>query len=385
LLLSRAATADATSLWDRTREAIYHAWAWVRDEAPQDSFAAVWEGIVPNLQAILALEERHDRLPDSAWLGDDKASNEADINRLLDESIEILVQSNAQRYREKIRELEARAREAHERIAEYRRERVTAPAKGVWRSTAEDYDRRIAELNATIAEYDRELEGLKADFVREIQGSHVDLSDEQLDFLLSTVVGDDLIQIGIAFDNIRTITGQLEQLLIDSQEDLTAARRYYGMYTVLLRILDRMHQRLVEDIDRRYVPEIAQIIERTKVLRDGTRILKQRQPPASQALTANMEAQELTLKAALRYRQYLLAQRAEVLAARQRLAGSLQVAFNTYETVKVSGDLVGLMRSSQKLLDVLASLQVPALRTFENLEMKREFERLTLRLKQDEA
>ena len=38
------------------------------------------------------------------------------------------------------------------------------------------------------------------------------------------------------------------------------------------------------------------------------------------------------------------------------------------------------MQASQHLLDNLRGLEVPVLRTFENLEMKREFERLTLRL-----
>jgi hypothetical protein len=196
------------------------------------------------------------------------------------------------------------------------------------------------------------------------------------------VFGDDVIQIGIAFDNVKTVTGQLERLMTDSQEDVMAARKYYGMYTVLLRILDRMHQRLVEDIDRRYLPEIAQIVDRTKVLLAGTQVLRERQLAASQALASNLDAQKLTLEAATRYQQYLLAQRADVVAARERLADNLQVALNTYETVKVSGDLVNLMRSGQKLLDALASLQVPALRSFENLEMKREFERLTLKLRQ---
>ena len=57
------------------------------------------------------------------------------------------------------------------------------------------------------------------------------------------------------------------------------------------------------------------------------------------------------------------------------------MALNTYETVKVSGDLVALMKDSRRLLDTLFSLQVPRLRAFENLEMKREFERLTRTLR----
>ena len=111
-----------------------------------------------------------------------------------------------------------------------------------------------------------------------------------------------------------------------------------------------------------------------------TRTLQGREIGRRDILKANMEAQEFTLRAARDYRDYLLQQREQVATARKRLARDIAVAANTYETVKVSGDLVDLMQASQRLLDNLRSLEAPALRTFENLQMKREFERLTLRL-----
>ncbi len=71
-----------------------------------------------------------------------------------------------------------------------------------------------------------------------------------------------------------------------------------------------------------------------------------------------------------------------MLTARHRLEQDLLVATNTYETVKLSAELVGLVTATRHLLDKLLNLQVPALRTFENLEMKREFEKLTLQLRE---
>ena len=67
-----------------------------------------------------------------------------------------------------------------------------------------------------------------------------------------------------------------------------------------------------------------------------------------------------------------------------RLAKDLAVARNTFETVKLSGDLLTVMRSSEQLFELLYELQVPELRPFENVEMQREFERLTdqLRIKE---
>ena len=43
---------------------------------------------------------------------------------------------------------------------------------------------------------------------------------EQIELLLATVVGDNLIDLVIVFDNVKAITSQLERLVEDSGEDL---------------------------------------------------------------------------------------------------------------------------------------------------------------------
>ena len=72
-------------------------------------------------------------------------------------------------------------------------------------------------------------------------------------------------------------------------------------------------------------------------------------------------------------------------AVRERLSHDLAVAQNTYETVKMSGELVALMQGSRHHVDSFFNLQVPPLRAFENVEMKREFQRLTSTLREDGA
>ena len=67
--------------------------------------------------------------------------------------------------------------------------------------------------------------------------------------------------------------------------------------------------------------------------------------------------------------------------ARAELDKDIAAAWNTYETVRVSGELVGLVRSSQRMLEGLMNRQVPALRPFENLELQHEFDKLTEQLR----
>jgi len=151
---------------------------------------------------------------------------------------------------------------------------------------------------------------------------------------------------------------------------------------------------VMQDIDFKYVPRIEGgkdekgknvdgIIPRTEKLNQETQKLLQKSssPKNRDVLSANLRAQQLTLQAAKLYLTYLEKQRNDLAAAKQKLAPDIATAKNTYETVKVSSELVAMMRSGQNLFDALKNLQVPELRVFENLEMKKEFEKLTVQLK----
>lgn len=71
----------------------------------------------------------------------------------------------------------------------------------------------------------------------------------------------------------------------------------------------------------------------------------------------------------------------EKMLPEQKLDPDLKTARNTYETVKVSSELVEMMKSGRSMFESVRNIQIPELRIFQNLEMKKEFEKLTLELK----
>jgi hypothetical protein len=222
---------------------------------------------------------------------------------------------------------------------------------------------------------------VKREFADAVRKLGLELSDDQMTFLLSTVVGDHMVDLGVLFDNVRSVTDRLEGLVAQSGEDLGSARRYYGMYVVLLRALRHLHLRVEESIGERYVPEIDSIVARAQALTGETLRLQRENPSKRELLAANLEAQRLTVEAAAVYRRYLTDQAEQVRRAREELDKDIAAAWNTYETVRVSGELVGLVRESRELLKGLTSRQVPPLRPFQSLEMRRELEKLTEELR----
>lgn len=380
-------TESADSWWQRSRAATLEAWKKTQrslDGGDQTPSAQIWKELVPTLDETLRIEEERPGLPERAWIGRDKRSADADINALLDASVAILSRSSAQDYRARIEELRARIAAARADIDRFRRARVAAPSESLLATTMRGYDARIAEREAEIRAHLAQLERVKAEFVDELRGLGLELSKDQVDLLLATVVGDNIIDLGIVFDNVKAISQQLETLVDESGEDLESARRYYGMYVILLRALERMHDDVVAAIDDDYLPEIAAIAERAAGLSEETRALMQAQPARAELLRNNLTAQQLTIEAAAVYRDYLIEQRAQVEQARATLAEDIDTAWNTYQTVRVSGELVDLVHSSQRLLDGLLEREVPPLRPFQNLEMQRELEELTHKLRRSE-
>lgn len=391
LLFAASASADvvdeslqrADALWDKTVEyagtALERARRLWREQHPQA--AELWEQLIPRLDEVIALQDRQRELPENAWFGEDRGSADAEIDRLLDEVSVILVGDNV--LRQRMRELSSAMTGNRAAISDLKRRRLTAPSDSMWRKTVADIDAEIGEREALLQEQQTALDELHAEMAIALRVTGLDIDAAGLEFLMSTVVGDDVIDMTLAFEQVRDLTEQLERLTADSDEDVASARRYYGMYTVLLRTLDHMHASLLDSITQDYQPRVGAIAERARELQQETRTLLARR--ANPVLSSNLEAQQLTIAAAARYGDYLDGQRRQIELSRKQLARDIAIASNTYETVKMSGDLVALMQNSRQLLDRLFRLQVPPLRAFENLEMKREFQRLTETLRRQDG
>ncbi|MCP4042080.1 MAG: hypothetical protein GY731_09035, partial [Gammaproteobacteria bacterium] len=224
--------------WERSRGTVGDIWEKTlnafRGSPEEELFAHLWKSMLPRMDSVLALEDRHASLPEQAWFGEDQQSNQAAIGDLLDESINILSDSNGSGYRERIRVVSGAIRSARSEISRLRDARVTAPADSMWQRTMEQYKAEIHKQQALIAQYQLEHAAIRRDFATDLRRQGLNISDEQLEFLLATVVGDHLVRLSEVFYNVKLLTVQLERLMLESHEDLSLARRYYGMYTVLL-------------------------------------------------------------------------------------------------------------------------------------------------------
>lgn len=338
------------------------------------------------LQGAAEAKARHSSLPKSRWVGEDQESNAEAIDGLLDDVLEALELGQASGTRQALRDLELRRRNLQNELVSAREARLVAPPKDEQGRVAkylersrEEWDARVVELEEQLANTRLENERLEARFAEELVQIGLELSPESVRSLLGTVSGDGFLKLVVVFDNVRTVTVQLQNLTEESGESLDAARRYYGCYVVLLELLDRLQKEFVRDVRERHQVALDDF-ERRAVLNIEQALTNERRGGDPEVARQNVAANQLTLEATRFYREYLENQARAVEAQNKTLALRLADARNTLATVQLSSSVAQLLSEGRRQVEALVKLEVPALRGFENSELEREFARLTQEL-----
>ncbi len=358
----------------------------------EDRIGRLFEKIVPTLDEARKLVDQHDQLPKRRFLllrpfGDDQESNEAETTQLLDEAIEMLDSSPLRDLWKELHATRKLIRRGHHKLAEYRQRRVSAPREKetglfdrAFISTKEDYDKMIAAEEGEIKASEEIIDGLKDGIVKLLKELHLDIDREGLESLLSSVSGDDFVSMIALFDNIRQLTGQLQDLTEQSGEALDIAKRYYGMHVVLVKIMDRMQHQFITEIDQEHIPRLQGYTKEAEGnIRQALELIRKEGGDES-ILRSNIESNELTMRAAKLYTEYLLQNADLIRAENKQIKKNLSTALNTYKTVKLSSDVSRLMKTGRQNFEALMKLQIPPLREFRNEMLRKEYQRMTTEL-----
>jgi hypothetical protein len=101
-------------------------------------------------------------------------------------------------------------------------------------------------------------------------------------------------------------------------------------------------------------------------------------------LKANFEAAKLTIEACHPLTDVLRDQQ-NAIASENRQTKLLLDVVNTYKTMRLSMNVAELMSDCREAFGVLPQLHLPRLRTFQNLQLKGELQRLADRMRNEEV
>ncbi|MEH6585226.1 MAG: hypothetical protein V7720_01645 [Halioglobus sp.] len=210
----------------------------------------------------------------------------------------------------------------------------------------------------------------------------VEMDPQQAEVLLSRVDAGDIMRMTTVFTIISKMTEQFANAKLQSGENLDVTKKYYGMYIALLELQLYIQEEYLNRLQNDYIPGIEEIREGAQELNKETRSKAKSSDDKHKPLyEKNLESQTFTLEVTRIYRDALIADAQKVNQAKEMLRKHHDVAENTLKTVQVSSDLSALMTQNESLYHEVMALQVPDLVPFENLQMQREFEAVTARLR----
>ncbi len=316
-----------------------------------------------------------------------REDREKNVRALLDSALEIVSDAPIVRLQEKIAARKKNIANLRDEIARLRERRLQAPQSGflpgVLSETQSSIDSSIAGLQDKIRANEDDIKGIKREIGAALKEAGVEISDAQLDLLIDSVLGADMLKLVTAFEASRAIDQRLGELLSQSGEDIKTARRYFAMHAALFAMLLQAQDALIDKIDNEYLAKLKVILADIKRTRDETYELLsgQNRPDQRRTLEANLKSQEFAEKVASFYRDYLLTQRRQLAEARLRTLRDLRIADNTFETVQASFELKALMDDARTSFEALQRLEAPGFdQVFRNESLRKEFESLTEKL-----
>ena len=294
-----------------------------------------------------------------------REDREAQIRKLLDSVLEIVTDAPVVQMQASLQERRHAIAQLKDQITALRERRLRAPESGlmpgILSETQSSIDDKIKDIEARIKSNEEEIAKGRLEIKEALKKSGVDISDAQLDLLLDSVLGSDLIKLVTAFQAARSVDDQLGTLLTMSNEDVKAARRYFAMHAALFAMMVHAQEIVIEKIDKVYITKLRGILGDIRVARDKSKKLlgEQNRPDQQRALDANVKAQNFSEKVASFYRDYLLTQRRQLAEARDRTLRDLSIADNTFATVEASFQLHELMEDARTSFEALQRLEAP--------------------------
>jgi hypothetical protein len=151
------------------------------------------------------------------------------------------------------------------------------------------------------------------------------------------------------------------------------------MYLLLVYSLDRIQTRFIQEVDNVQLPKLHAFEEEARLNITEAKNQISSGGPREQ-LSANIDAAKTTIEACHCLAGALRDQKNAIVHENQQTRLMLDAAINTYKTVRLSLNVAELMSDSQKAFTALRELRMPKLRTFQNLHLKSEMQRLAERM-----
>lgn len=284
------------------------------------------------------------------------------------------------------RDLLAAVDDLDKQIAETQKQIVVAEGDRVRHpDEAEKYDARINTIKDKKAKLEAERVAQSSKVLENLRGIGLNVPGSAAERCVFPVNFETLIDNAVVAKDIAVVVENLGRFL--DSEDLTTAKRYFGMYLVMIDVqLECFNLYLEKSEDGEWRKGINEILRGAEAaVRSDTANAAQTRftDKEREIFRKNAAMNKKTIEAATAYLD-LLKQHEDVIRAKLREAERVrEVAQSSWNTVSLASDLKEIVKTSHEAFEALLSLELPPLVLFDDTALQAEFDAITKKLRKE--
>lgn len=342
-----------------------------------------WKKLERCSDKIAALREERKSLPATSswtklWCDTNKSDQDAKIRKHLGRVRELLLSTNAQKILEDVDDIDEDIAAIEEDIREAQKDRQLADE-----GDKDGYTKKLDELAGKKTALQKRRREEAAKVCSELKALGLNVGGKAAEECLFTANLGDIIDGVIVSKNVAVVVENLRELMMIG--DVTASRRYYGMYLVLVDVqIACFEDYLEKSRGGTWRGKLERMREDAIALREraqGVLASENYLPGQDAHLAQSTRQNEATLKAIDAYLKVLDSHEAviaEKLATAQKVREVIAIS---YETLNLAGDFIQFAKSSQDLFNSLEQLTLPPIELFNDAAIQQEFVEITKKLK----
>lgn len=349
------------------------------------TFGAFWKRVSPKLGRGVEYIEAHEGEglePGKTFL-EILTFRDPQITRIVDGCLKEFLSSDVLRLIRQVQHIEDRIGDRREQINAWKLGMISAPSSSLMplKTTRMLLERRIKKEYATIEDDKARIERLKTETLMKLKESGIEMTDTQLDGLLYVADGTELAGVMAVAQNVRAVEKQLSEQLKGPDTTADQIKTYTGLVTMCYRVYIAAIERACSVITNRYLKRLGEIKLEAHAQMLRADALSQKKGRMSAVANNNLDLNAHTIELAQRYEAYLKGRLADLAVLVKEMKGNYALSLNTFRTVKVGGELIDVIKASEKDLESIFEFEPPQIEAFYDEKLRREFDLMTAKLK----
>ena len=315
--------------------------------------------------------------------GEDKSFMKRKSKGLLRDAFNVVASDTGLKAYDEIRSLQTEQTKLSDEANDLKANRWGYPdaSKNPFAMTRAKCDKRLKEIDERDMAINARINVQTGVLLNDLNRYGKIIDRKYLDYLLVSAEGEDVFQLL----NTATLLKQVQYAICQQMEEgpgnAAQVEHYVGLYLVILKGWEQAHQVGLENIEEKFLPKLAEIQkEAEKNARDTQQLLKNHADEASH-LEANLRISQNTIEVSTAYHEILVRKQKDLQASLGRLKGKIEVAQNTYRTVKTASGLLKLINDSSQEYEAILNFDPPLLDTIYADQMLDAFKEVSAQLK----